>query len=263
MPSKGSLAGLNAPIFTGPSSPSAPGPWSGGGASGGGSATGCDSAAAASTGGGLGIGLDGGRGIGLEGGRDGTGGSGSSTSRSMSSKLGTGLLTPAFTGGGGGGGDTLDGGARSPSGASPVSSAMPKRSSASRRRAAPLPLRAATPGGRDAAEGPLAGRAREAAAGRDWALPTCAASSEERSIVLPGPGAGSAEATAPPGFRTWKTFLHEVQRTRTPRSVTFSSAIRNLDWHVGHCTTTIDHSRWSGARLTRNCPKKSGGALPS
>ena len=47
------------------------------------------------------------------------------------------------------------------------------------------------------------------------------------------PGADGSDAAAP-GFRTWKTFLHDVQRTRTPRSVTFSSAIRNFDWQVGH-----------------------------
>ena len=46
-------------------------------------------------------------------------------------------------------------------------------------------------------------------------------------MVLPGPGAGSVDAA--PGFLTWKTSLQEVQRTRTPRSVTLSSAIRNLD----------------------------------
>jgi hypothetical protein len=39
---------------------------------------------------------------------------------------------------------------------------------------------------------------------------------------------------AAPGLRTWKTFLQDVHRTRTPRSVTLSSAIRNFDWHVGH-----------------------------
>ena len=45
-------------------------------------------------------------------------------------------------------------------------------------------------------------------------------------MVVPGPGAGSVAPL--PGFRTWNTFLQEVQRTRTPRSVTFSSAIRNF-----------------------------------
>jgi hypothetical protein len=34
-----------------------------------------------------------------------------------------------------------------------------------------------------------------------------------------------------------------VQRTRTPRSVTFSSAIRNFDWQPGHWTTTSSFSR--------------------
>lgn len=51
-------------------------------------------------------------------------------------------------------------------------------------------------------------------------------------MVLPGPGTGSVDCE--PGFLTWKTFLHEVQRTRTPRSVTFSSAMRNLLWHWLH-----------------------------
>lgn len=51
-------------------------------------------------------------------------------------------------------------------------------------------------------------------------------------MVLPGPGPASEAAV--PGFFTWKTFLQDVQRTRTPRSVTLSSAIRNFDWHVGH-----------------------------
>ena len=59
-------------------------------------------------------------------------------------------------------------------------------------------------------------------------------------MVVPGPGAGSVAPL--PGFRTWNTFLQDVQRTRTPRSVTFSSAIRNFDWQVGHWTTTVAFS---------------------
>jgi hypothetical protein len=50
-------------------------------------------------------------------------------------------------------------------------------------------------------------------------------------MVLPGPG---PDAAAAPGFFTWKTFLQLVQRTRTPRSVTLSSAIRNLAWQLVH-----------------------------
>ena len=37
---------------------------------------------------------------------------------------------------------------------------------------------------------------------------------------------GPASAAA---LRTWKTFLQDVQRTRTPLSVTFSSAMRKRD----------------------------------
>ena len=221
-PSKGSLRlVLKAPIFTGPASPYSDGASAGGDsagdASGGGGGT--ASAASACTGGGC-----------FEGGFLGGGPEGSSlTSRSMSSKLGIGFDTPADFGGGG-----VLAGPRSASGASPVSSAMPKRSFASSRRAAPLgPLRTAAAGRDDAA-----GREAGEGGGRDAEPPgrptgpvlgraTCAASSEDISMVLPGPGAGASGAA--PGLRTWKTFLQEVQRTRTPRSVTLSSAMRNFD----------------------------------
>src|SRR3954466_12114432 len=126
--------------------------------------------------------------------------------------------------GGGGGGAA--------SGASPVNSAMPKRSSASRRRAAASPLRTAA--GRGAA-----GRGAWDAGAREAGRATGDAASVERSMVTPG-----GPSTAPePGRRAWNTFLHEVQRTRTPLSVTFSSAMRNLDWQVGHWTTTLPFSR--------------------
>src|SRR3954466_13412783 len=127
----------------------------------------------------------------------------------------------AGAGGGGGG-----------AGASPVNSAMPKRSSASRRRAAASPLRTAA--GRGAA-----GRGAWDAGAREAGRATGDAASVERSMVTPG-----GPSTAPePGRRAWNTFLHEVQRTRTPLSVTFSSAMRNLDWQVGHWTTTLPFSR--------------------
>ena len=125
----------------------------------------------------------------------------------------------------------------SPSGASPVSSAMPKRSSASSRRAAPSPERCAGRLVAPGRTGPVAGRGDDEGAtglvmGRVPTGPVrgfcaAAASSAEISMVSPGPGPGSEPAE--PGFFTWKTFLQLVQRTRTPRSVTFSSAIRNLD----------------------------------
>jgi hypothetical protein len=39
-------------------------------------------------------------------------------------------------------------------------------------------------------------------------------------------------------LRTANTVLHPLQRTRTPRSDTFSSATRNREWQFGHWTTT-------------------------
>src|SRR5207248_11042049 len=84
--------------------------------------------------------------------------------------------------------------------------------------------------------GPVEGRPPDFTPVPEPGLPTAEAPSEERSMVVPGPGAGSVAPL--PGFRTWNTFLQEVQRTRTPRSVTFSSAMRNFDWQVGHWSTT-------------------------
>ena len=84
------------------------------------------------------------------------------------------------------------------------------------------PSGTSAPAGRAAA-----GAGREVAPGRAAGRATAAAPSEDRSIVWPGPGAGSLDDA--PGLRTWKTFLHDVQRTRTPRSVTLSSAMRNFD----------------------------------
>src|SRR5437763_2098811 len=143
------------------------------------------------------------------------------TSMSMSSKFGIGFAAAGFETGPVGGLDEA-GGAMSASGASPVNSAMPKRSSASSRRAVPFGLRAAVAGaGREAVGAGRAGAGREAPAGRAAAgagrevapgraagRATAAAPSEDRSIVWPGPGAGSLDDA--PGLRTWKTFLHDV-----------------------------------------------------
>ena len=149
----------------------------------------------------------------------------------------------------------------SPSGDSPVSSAMPNRSSAAGRRpfagaAAPgtcaesgfapgAGLAAAAGRGKGGAGGPArrAGAATlpaPSAVLRGEGLASAAASSAESSMVLPGPGAGSLVVA--PAFLTWKTFLQLVQRTRTPRSVTLSSAMRNFDWQLVHWTTTLAFS---------------------
>ena len=121
------------------------------------------------------------------------------------------------------------------SGASPVSSAIPNRSSASRRRAAlsrcgqtsVLPERVTT---RDALRQPH----------RDAPLPTGDAASE---VTNPGWCPAAAGSASAPGRRAWKTFLHDEQRTRTPLSVTFSPAMRNFDRQDGHWTTTRAFSR--------------------
>jgi hypothetical protein len=109
---------------------------------------------------------------------------------------------------------------------------MPKRSSVSALLPPPFAEAnglAVVAGGR-AAAGFAAGRGGGEERGAERAR--AAASSGDDSTVLPAPAGGSAGTT--PDLRTWKTFLHEVQRTRTPRSVTLSSAIRNLDEQVGH-----------------------------
>src|SRR5256885_16414531 len=94
---------------------------------------------------------------------------------------------------------------------SPVSSDMPKRSSAASRLLAPSPLAAAT-----------RGRLAEDGAFGAWTafFPLVAVS-------------GST-----PDFLTANTVLHALQRTRTPRSDTFSSATRNRERQLGHWTTT-------------------------
>ena len=97
-----------------------------------------------------------------------------------------------------GGGGTAD---------SPVSSDMPNRSSAASRLASPA---AGAAGG---GFGPAGARAA-----RFFSL--------------------TAEFASAPDFRTANTVLHALQRTRTPRSDTFSSATRNREWQLGHWTTT-------------------------
>jgi len=183
------------------------------------------------------------------GGRAALGDAGSSRSKSRSASAeGTGICAGLVAGAGGG-----TGGSRSPdSGASPVNSAIPKRSSTSRRPFSPC---CAVPDGRDAPgrTGPVGGLTGPVEGfigpveGRP--APPClpvpvfemvAAPSEERSTVLPGPGVESPPEA--PAFRTGNTLLQPVQRTRTPRSVTFSSAMRNFDWQVGHWTTTVAFS---------------------
>jgi hypothetical protein len=173
------------------------------------------------------------------GGRAALTGAGSLKSNSRSETSAAGCA--GFAAGGGGGGAP----SRLPeSGASPVSSAMPKRSSTSSRRSAPFGLCCvAAFAGRDAPgrtgpvpgrtgpvegfTGPVEGRAAGLPAPPSPDLATAAAPSEDNSIVEPGLGVESAAAA--PGLRTWKTPLHAVQRTLTPRSVTLSSAIRNFD----------------------------------
>jgi len=88
--------------------------------------------------------------------------------------------------------------------------------------------------------GPVEGRPPDFPPAPEAGLATVEAPSDERSMVVPDPGDGSADPL--PGLRTWNTFLQEVQRTRTPRSVTLSSAMRNFDWQVGHWTTTVAFS---------------------
>ena len=48
------------------------------------------------------------------------------------------------------------------------------------------------------------------------------------------PVAACDAAVSVPLRLTWKTFLQDVQRTRTPFSVTLSSAMRNFVWQLGH-----------------------------
>jgi len=48
----------------------------------------------------------------------------------------------------------------------------------------------------------------------------------------------AAESVPAPDLRTANTVLHALQRTRTPRSDTFSSATRNRERQLGHWTTT-------------------------
>src|SRR5439155_20914533 len=73
--------------------------------------------------------------------------------------------------------------------------------------------------------------------GRDpaAAFATADAPRADRSMVVPGPESGPAA----PGFLTCKTLLHDIQPTRTPRSVTCSSAIRNFDWQGGRWETIV------------------------
>jgi hypothetical protein len=201
----------------------------------------------------------------------------------------------AVTGGGGGGRAATPGGRPAPGGlpgggrgagctggrlfceesgepgsaaASPVSSAMPKRSFACRRgrgvggTAAPPGRRGASggalpdrPGGR--AEGgsvaPCGGTFRGALPGgggavRGAGFPPIPASSAGSTACISCvvPVMPSVAGLSSPPFLTWKTFLQAVQRTRTPRSVTFSSAIRNFDVQFGHWTTTCAYSRLTG-----------------
>jgi hypothetical protein len=56
-------------------------------------------------------------------------------------------------------------------------------------------------------------------------------------MVFPD-GAEAGVVSVTPDFFTEKTFLQLLQRTRTPRSLTFSSATRKRVWQPGHWTTT-------------------------
>src|SRR5260221_809727 len=161
MPWNGSWSAvLTAPILTGPTAGSL--------SSGGGGGGGLDRASAAcgslSAGGGGGSLFGGGGGrdaFGGGGGRDGGGSGASSTSRSMLSKFGIGFAAAALAAADGAGGFE---GVGALSGASPVSSDMPKRSSACSRRAAPLaPPRLEAEAGRAAGGG---GAGRGGAGGR-------------------------------------------------------------------------------------------------
>ena len=49
--------------------------------------------------------------------------------------------------------------------------------------------------------------------------------------------------SAAPDFFTENTSLQLLQRTRTPRSPTFSSATRKRVWQLGHWTTTLPFSQ--------------------
>ena len=60
-------------------------------------------------------------------------------------------------------------------------------------------------------------------------------------MVFPDP-AGEAGSAAP-DFFTENTSLQLLQRTRTPRSPTFSSATRKRVWQLGHWTTTLPFSQ--------------------
>src|SRR5438105_3645367 len=208
------------------------------------------SASATLSGGGIGGSSGGGGGTGSGGGEGGRAAlaGGSSISRFRSSKPGR--LGAGFAAGGSGSGPAGAGGAAPmASGASPVSSAMPNRSSASSRRAAlssawsDAAARTLSVEGRmeplAGRTGPVEGRPPDFPPAPEAGLATVEAPSE-RSMVVPDPGDGSADP--PPGLRTWNTFLQEVQRTRTPRSVTLSSAMRNFDWQVVHWTTTVAFS---------------------
>ena len=168
----------------------------------------------------------------------------SGTSRSMSSKLGIGL-------------------GRSDS---PVSSDIPNRSSASSRLFPFEILGFAAAGGCDARPmagasrgggaliGPVPGATRPVpvvfpAPNRPVlprtlsVLPLCGevrgASKGGSSMVPPVP----AESDEVPDFFAENTVLQLLQRTRTPRSVTFSSATRKRDWQLGHWTTTLPFSQ--------------------
>src|SRR5438309_3194558 len=209
------------------------------------------SASATLSGGGIGGSSGGGGGTGSGGGEGGRAAlaGGSSISRFRSSKPGR--LGAGFAAGGSGSGPAGGGGAAPmASGASPVSSAMPNRSSASSRRAAlssawsDAAARTLSVEGRmepvAGRTGPVEGRPPDFPPAPEAGLATVEAPSDERSMVVPDPGDGSADPL--PGLRTWNTFLQEVQRTRTPRSVTFSSAMRNFDWQLGHWTTTLAFS---------------------
>src|SRR5207302_1369632 len=113
---------------------------------------------------------------------------------------------------------------------SPVSSDIPNRSSASRR-----------PPGLFGLCGGVAAAAEILPVVPPFLGGGTGGSSEERSTVLPEPA--DAPVSVTPDFFTEKTSLQLEQRTRTPRSLTFSSATRKRVWQLGHWTTTLAFSQ--------------------
>ena len=57
------------------------------------------------------------------------------------------------------------------------------------------------------------------------------------------PEVADEAGSAAPDFFTENTSLQLLQRTRTPRSPTFSSATRKRVWQLGHWTTTLPFSQ--------------------